>query len=224
MTRDITLVPPAAGLRLILARHGQTPSNVHRILDTRPPGPALTGTGRVQADQLADRFAREKLTAVYASEAVRAQQTAAPLARRHQLDVEVVRGVHEVFVGDLEGSQEHGSRDVFDRIYADWHHGRLDVPMPGGESGRDALTRFMAAVQPLVDSASDGSITLVSHGAMLRLAAIQLVADVDPEQAYVARLPNAGAIVLESDLDAATGWRCAQWDGLYGGDDVPGLA
>ncbi|MDN6246993.1 MAG: histidine phosphatase family protein, partial [Corynebacterium casei] len=35
--------------RIILLRHGQTFSNVERLLDTRPPGAELTERGREQA-------------------------------------------------------------------------------------------------------------------------------------------------------------------------------
>ncbi|POC80683.1 histidine phosphatase family protein, partial [Vibrio vulnificus] len=36
-------------MRLILIRHGQTESNVHRLLDTAMPGPGLTELGQQQA-------------------------------------------------------------------------------------------------------------------------------------------------------------------------------
>ena len=32
-------------MRLILVRHGQTPSNIERLLDTGAPGPGLTELG-----------------------------------------------------------------------------------------------------------------------------------------------------------------------------------
>ena len=36
-------------MRLILVRHGQTPSNIERLLDTGAPGPGLTELGLAQS-------------------------------------------------------------------------------------------------------------------------------------------------------------------------------
>lgn len=202
------------GLRLILARHGQTPANVRHELDTLPPGPGLTELGEQQAARLADRLAEEKLISIHASRALRAQQTAQPLAQRHQLPVEVVDGTHEIYVGELEGRGDPEALRTFDDVYASWHEGRIDVPMPGGETGREALTRFVGGARNAIDGAGDGAVALVSHGAMLRLAASAMAANVGGTRGNEAYLPNTGMIVLEADPDVRTGWRCLSWDGL----------
>lgn len=205
---------PAEGVRLVLVRHGQTPSNVRKALDTVPPGPGLTEHGQRQAHDLAQRLAHEKVRSITASLALRAQETAAPLATRHALGVSVADGLHEVYVGDLEGRDDQQSRLRFEEVYARWHVGEIDAPMPGGETGRQALNRFVASARPMVEGVSSGSIVLVSHGAMLRLVAGQLAPNV--EGANAAYLPNTGVIVLEASLDSVTGWVCVQWDGLDG--------
>lgn len=204
----------ADGLRLVLVRHGQTPSNVLGVLDTLPPGPGLTDLGKRQADDLAERLATEKVLSVHASRALRAQETALPTALRHGLDVRIADGTHEVFVGDLEGLGDERSRALFDEIYAGWHHGEPDRPMPGGETGAQALTRFFASAQPVLDDVTMGSVVLVSHGAMVRLVAKRLVGEISARRSSEAYLPNTGVIVLEADSGAETGWRCAQWDDL----------
>ncbi|MEV0698502.1 histidine phosphatase family protein [Saccharopolyspora sp. NPDC050389] len=212
MTESMLAAP--TGLRLILARHGQTPANVSHLLDTLPPGPGLTELGQQQAARLAERLADEKIISVHASRAVRAQQTAQPLAQRHRLPIEVVDGTHEVYVGDLEGRGDHEALQIFDDVYANWHAGRLDVPMPGGETGREALTRFVGGARSAIDGAGDGAVALVSHGAMLRLVAGALASNIEGARGNEAYLPNTGVIVLEADPDARTGWRCLSWDGL----------
>ena len=40
-------------MRLLLVRHGQTMSNVDRVLDTKVPGAPLTEEGRAQASAFA---------------------------------------------------------------------------------------------------------------------------------------------------------------------------
>ncbi|GAA4841037.1 histidine phosphatase family protein [Saccharopolyspora rosea] len=209
------LSAPGIPIRLILARHGQTPANVDHVLDTLPPGPGLTDLGRRQAAELADRLAGEKVVSVHASRALRAQQTAAPLARRHGLSVEVADGTHEIYVGELEKRGDPDALRTFDEVYAEWHAGRLDRPMPGGETGRQAVDRFVGSARRVLDDGlTSGAVVLVSHGAMLRLVAARLAANITADEAERVHLPNTGLIVLEPDPDAATGWRCSQWDGL----------
>ncbi len=192
------------GLRLTLVRHGQTASNVVRALDSRPPGPPLTELGRRQAAALAERLAGDPVTAVYASTAVRAQQTAAPVAAAHRLEVQVIDGVHEVFIGDLENRADVAAREQFEAVYAAWHQGDLDARLPGGESARELRERFVPAVEDLV-SAGSGTIVLVSHGAAVRLGAAALLGDT-AETAYLA---NTGIVVLQA---ADGGWRLEHWD------------
>src|SRR5665647_1038410 len=74
-------------MRLILVRHGQTSSNISRALDTAEPGPDLTDLGRAQAAALSRVLDGAPIGAIYASTLVRTQQTAAPLAAAHGLDV-----------------------------------------------------------------------------------------------------------------------------------------
>ncbi|MEU6132016.1 histidine phosphatase family protein [Saccharopolyspora sp. NPDC047091] len=207
------LRPPADGLRLVLVRHGQTPSNVAGLLDTLPPGPGLTEQGRRQAADLADRLGTEKVLSVHASRALRAQETARPTADRHGLDVRILDGTHEIFVGELEGRGDLEARELFDEVYDGWHHG-ADRSMPGGETGNQALARFFASAQPVLDEVTTGSVVLVSHGAMVRLVASRLAPEVGPRRTSAAYLPNTGIIVLEADSASPTGWRCARWDDL----------
>jgi broad specificity phosphatase PhoE len=106
-------------VRLVLARHGRTASNVSRALDSRPPGAPLDETGLAQAAELGERLAGDPVSAVYASRATRAQQMAAPVAAAHDLTVQVIDGVQEVSCGDLEGRTDMAAREQFDRISGD---------------------------------------------------------------------------------------------------------
>ena len=196
--------PAADSSRLVLARHGQTESNVLRALDTVPPGAPLNELGHAQAAALGGRLAGDPISAVYASRAIRAQQTAAPVAVAHGLDVIVVDGVHEVFCGDLEGRSDLHARESFDRTYAAWWQGDLDAHLPGGESAHELRDRFLPAIDKIMDGGT-GTVVLVSHGAAIRLAAAALLGDT-AETAYV---PNAGLVILRPE---AAGWTLEHWD------------
>ena len=191
-------------MRLVLARHGRTAANAAHILDSRPPGAPLDEHGRDQADGLARRLAGHPVHAVHASRAIRAQQTAAPVAAAHGLAVEVVDGVHEVSIGDLEGRSDEAALRTFGDVYDAWWRGELDARLPGGESALDLRARFLPAVQRLV-GAGDGDVVVVSHGAAIRMAAAALLGDT-AETWYV---PNAGLVVLRRE---ARGWVLEAWD------------
>ena len=200
-----------SSLRLLLVRHGQTESNVNFVLDSVPPGPSLTELGRRQASELAERLAAEPVTAVYASTALRAKETAAPVAARHGLDVRVTDGLHEVFCGDFEGSSTRADIEAFIGVYRAWHAGDVELPVPGGESGRQLLDRFLPVVSGIRAEHADGVVVLVGHSAALRLVGCTLASNVDPSLADSHILPNCQWITLEVDGD---GWRCLDWAGL----------
>lgn len=201
--------------RLVLVRHGQTTANLVRALDTVPPGAPLTELGEGQAAALADRLGGWPVRAVHASRALRAQQTAAPLAAAHRLAVGVVDGVHEVFCGELEGRSDPEAREAFEVVYAAWWRGELDARLPGGESARDLRERYLPAVTALLDGAcggdgnggegAGGDVVLVSHGAAIRLAAAALLGET-AETHYV---PNTGLVVLRAEGE---GWALESWD------------
>lgn len=65
-------------MRLYLVRHGRTPSNVARLLDTAVPGADLDAVGLAQADTLVERLAGHRVDAVYASDLVRTHRPSRP--------------------------------------------------------------------------------------------------------------------------------------------------
>lgn len=200
-------------MRLLLIRHGQTDGNVRGALDTALPGPPLTELGRTQADDLARRLADEPIVAVYASQATRAQQTAAPLAARFGVDVQVVDGVHEVAAGELEGATDHESIRIYMETVRRWTLGELEPALPGGESGLDVRTRMLDAVGRLrakhEQADPDGVVALVSHGGAIRLSGEWLAPNVHADVANSGLIPNTGLVELEARPDGE--WYCLTW-------------
>lgn len=194
--------------RLVLARHGESVANVEQVLDTRPPGTGLTEEGVRQSSRLADALVAEPAVAVYASRAVRAQQTTAPVAQRHGLAVDVLDGVHETFVGEVEGRSDLEAHELFHDVYRAWHAGDLDRCVPDGETGRDVMDRYLADVAAVSAAHPTGTVMIVSHGAALRLAAAALASNVDSAFADAHLMPNTGSVLLER---SGNGWHCLRW-------------
>ena len=134
------------------------------------------------------------------------------MAAAHGLEVEVIDGVHEVLVGDLEGRSDDAALEAFRDVYDAWWRGELDARLAGGESALDLRSRYLPAVDRIVadvDGSGDGDgdfdVVLVSHGAAIRLAAAALLGDT-AETWYV---PNTGLVVLRP---TPGGWELEDWD------------
>lgn len=210
-------------MRLILIRHGQTPSNVAGLLDTAPPGPGLTELGTEQAAVVPAALAAEPIDALYASTALRAQLTAAPLATARDLQVQIRAGLREIAAGDWEMLGDDDSVHGYLELIGDWLAGDLERRSPGahGESGTEVLHRFDAVVDEIVASGVPAA-AVVAHGAVNRLWASLRAGNLD--DGFGARHPlrNTGIVVL--DGDPAAGWTALSWTGVRfdGGLPVPG--
>ncbi|MGW0874951.1 histidine phosphatase family protein [Streptomyces sp. NPDC002740] len=198
-------------MRLLLVRHGQTPSNVDYLLDTAVPGPGLTELGAQQAAALPQALAGEDIETLYVSTLVRTGLTAAPLAAARGLDVLVRDGIREISAGDLEmvpGNSEHG--ELYMRTVFAWAAGDVGLRMPGGESGTEFLARYDAVVAEAAASGA-GTVAMVSHGAAIRAWAAARAVNVDVPYAAAHRLANTGTVVL--DGSPADGWKALSWAG-----------
>ncbi|MFC5213110.1 histidine phosphatase family protein [Streptomyces coerulescens] len=198
-------------MRLLLVRHGQTPTNVDYLLDTAAPGPGLTELGERQAAALPAALTGEDIGAVYASTLIRTQLTAAPLAADLGLEVLVRDGIREVSAGDLEmlpGDTEAGR--VYMRTVFAWAAGDTELRMPGGESGAEALARYDAVVAEAAGSGA-GTVALFSHGAAIRMWTAARVGNVDVAFAGAHPLENTGVVVLEGSPE--DGWKALSWAG-----------
>ncbi|WP_031467596.1 histidine phosphatase family protein [Sciscionella sediminilitoris] len=195
-------------MRVMLTRHGQTQSNIELRLDTRPPGAPLTGEGQRQALELAERLAGDPIAAVYASRAIRAQQTGEPLAGKLGHEIGVLDGVHEVAAGELEDRSDRDALVRYQEVCLAWSRGELDVAMPGAETGHEFIGRYQGTLDELRDRHAGELVVVVSHGAAIRLAAGHLADNVDSERSGLALLPNTGQVVLEA---TANGWHCLSW-------------
>jgi probable phosphoglycerate mutase len=135
------------------------------------------------------------------------------VAAAHGLDVSVLDGIHEVGVGELEGRSDKDAVREFFHTYAAWVAGDEDRPMPGGETAKQVLARYTEAVCGIRAAHPQGAVLLVSHGAVIRLAAPALSDNVQGELGEHALLPNTGRVVLEAG-DTASSYHCVEWSGV----------
>jgi len=202
------------GMRLILARHGQTASNVGFLLDTAAPGADLTQRGREQAAVLAAQLAAEPIAGVFASNLVRTQQTAAPLAATRGVAVQVISGLREIPAGDAEMTAD---ASAYINTLLRWHDGDLEARIPGAENAFEFFARFDSAIAEIVGAGHQVA-AAVSHGAALRVWASRRVPGF-AEALDGGLMTNAGHMVLEGSPEL--GWTLLELEGVVKYDQLP---
>jgi probable phosphoglycerate mutase len=138
-----------------LIRHGETPGNAGRVVQT--PETPLSERGLAQAQRLAARLAGARLGGILASDLARAAMTAHCVAETTGLDVAFEPLLHERNFGDLRGTP-------YSELGVDLFAAEL-VP-PGGESWRGFHQRVDRAWQRILTEAArcDGDLAVVTHG------------------------------------------------------------
>ena len=164
----------------MLWRHGQTIWNVERRFQGQTDIP-LDETGEAQADYAARRLATLRPDAIVSSDLIRAQSTAAPLARLTGLTVTLDKDLRERFGGDWEGLNDEEIAERYPAERATWNP-------PNGESTVAVADRVRAALERTAASLAAGQLAVVvSHGAALRLGMERLLGL--PEEAFGALGP-----------------------------------
>jgi len=133
---------------IVFIRHGQPQWAVDGLSQTDP---ALTELGHEQAKLAAVRIANDRKPAeeLIVSPAIRAQQTAAPIAEATGLAPMTIDDLVEVKMPDWEGVTEEKVIEIFkeskDRSPDQWWEG-----LPGGESFRTFHNRVTTALDDLL--------------------------------------------------------------------------
>lgn len=198
--------PNLTVVRLLLIRHAESSANADRLLDTAPPGADLSERGREQAEALVESLDGIDLDAIYVSDLVRAQQTAAPLAQARSLEPRIRPGVREIQAGIYEMAPDDGSWDAYLGVLYRWADGEPHTRVPGGESGYEVMTRYDEVV---AEAARHDTAAIVSHGAVIRAWTGARARNVDRSFVAASRLYNTAVIVLEGHPES--GWRVVTW-------------
>ena len=152
--------------RIIAVRHGETAWNV----DTRLQGHLdipLNDIGIWQAERLANALADEPIETVYASDLMRAWQTAQAIARVSHCPLRPDPGLRERGFGEFEGHTYAEIEATWPDLSLQW---RKRAPLwapPGGESLIMMRQRVQATVDALAVRHVGAQIVLVAHGGVM---------------------------------------------------------
>jgi broad specificity phosphatase PhoE len=150
----------AARTTVHLLRHGEV-HNPERVLYGRLPEFRLSERGEWQAKTVAAALAEEDITALLASPLLRAQQTAAPIAESHQLEVITEPNLIEA-ANEFEGRRV-GVGDGALRHPAMWPKLINPFRPSWGEPYVEVAARMRAAVARARELAAGHTAVCVSH-------------------------------------------------------------
>lgn len=156
---------------ILLARHGETDWNIERRVQGHTDRP-LNATGLEQARVLAAQLAHEPLVAIYASDLLRARDTAVIVAEQHGLDVRLDPDLREKHFGTWEGLTDIEIR----RRFPDAARGRWG----DAETTEMVAERAVGAIDRIRERHPYGSVLAVSHGGPLRAILARLGVDHGP--------------------------------------------
>ncbi|MDT7588526.1 MAG: hypothetical protein QOE32_6076 [Pseudonocardiales bacterium] len=143
-----------------LLRHGEV-HNPEGVLYGRLPGYRLSVRGEQQAQLVADALAEEDITVLLASPMERAQQTAAPIAKSHELEVITEPNLIEA-ANQFEG-RRFGVGDGVLRHPATWPKLINPFKPSWGEPYVEIAARMRAAVSRATELAAGHTAVCVSH-------------------------------------------------------------
>ena len=151
---------------LILIRHGETDWN-RELRFQGHVDVGLNEVGMEQARRIARRLAAEPVHRLFASDLLRAQQTAAPLGAGLRLPTVTDAALREQNFGRVDGMRVDDIKLQYPQDWEGWLRFEEDFCMPAGETTRQFHARIMGAVNRLVAAHPGETMAIVTHGGVL---------------------------------------------------------
>ncbi len=148
---------------LIFVRHGETEWNREKRFQGGSSDVPLSPFGRLQGQDIARVFLRDKIAMLLSSPMVRAKETAEMIASENRVQVQVVEQLRELNFGVYEGKLESELERDFGEEYRKWRESNYTLAPPGGESLADARDRAKAVIDIAFPYLTKGSVIICAH-------------------------------------------------------------
>jgi broad specificity phosphatase PhoE len=175
-------------LHLMLVRHGESEWNAQRRYQGQSDVP-LSALGRRQAERIAERLAGVKMDAVYASDLVRAWETASPIAEKNGLKVFSEPRLRELKFGVLEGLTFDEAQAQYPEMIAAWLED-FNHPPDGAETIDLFNTRILSLLNDLKEKHDEQVVLLIAHGGSLS-EILRVVLGLSREKRWYLEMENA---------------------------------
>jgi alpha-ribazole phosphatase len=159
---------PIGATRVIFVRHGEPDDGVRgRCYGRSDPG--LSPRGRAQMRRAWRLLSRECVAAIYSSPSRRALESVEARATETPA-VTVDNRLREIDFGQFEGLAYEEIARRFPEQYGQWMTRPTEVVFPGGERFGAMSIRVLEVVADLRRAHQDGTVVVVSHGGVNRIA------------------------------------------------------
>ena len=155
-------------LRLLLIRHGETDWNAEGRIQGQSDVP-LNPRGHQQAERLAHYLAEEPVTAIYASDLLRASETARYVAQALSMPAAYDQRLREVHFGEWQGMTFEEVLQHDPEAAARWSADPIQCRPPGGETLAELAARVADCLEE-IRAHHDGTVLVVTHGGSIRVA------------------------------------------------------
>lgn len=154
-------------MTLFFIRHGEKEitSIVNPLIGhTDPP---LTSNGIRQSELLVEYFKNIEIDYIYASEYLRAQQTAQPLAGDRNIGVQIDKRLNEIDNGIIETMADREIEKEYPDFWREFFEHTHDVRFPGGETGEEVQKRQKSILEEI--KRRSGTYVLFCHEGYIRI-------------------------------------------------------
>lgn len=203
--------PHQRNITVTFIRHAESLSNADGVIDTDVPGLGLTEKGDGQAQQIAHQLQHNHYDGVYSSPMLRAQQTAAPLAKEIGRQVQILPGLKEIKAGWFDGEPSSMADSTYLLAPLAWLRSDRTETIPGSINGTEFNNRFSDAVQKIYDS-GDANPVVFSNGVAIMVWTLMNAKNGRDSLLTDHPLPNIGRVVITGN--PVTGWTLVDWDGI----------
>jgi probable phosphomutase (TIGR03848 family) len=153
---------------LLLIRHGINDMVGQKKLAGWLPNVHLNDEGRAQAEAVAERLRDVPINAIYSSPLERTIETAEPLARSKNLEIQVREGLGEVRYGDWTGKAiEELAKDQLWRVVQMYPSG---MQFPGGDTMRGMQARIVNELEQIAAEHPRQIVAVVTHADLIKAA------------------------------------------------------
>ena len=164
--------------RVLLIRHGQSQGNAEQRFGGHSATP-LSERGQREAEATARALRSEQIGAIYSSDLSRAVETAAPLARALDLQINRTEAFRERSVGQMEGLTFEEAAEKYPEEYAALLRRDFEHILSGGESYRQMLDRSSRELDRAIESHAGETIAVFTHTGTICILTLHLIGALD---------------------------------------------
>ena len=152
---------------IYLVRHGESTANKEGLF-LGQKNRDLTETGHIQAEKTAEFLSNAQIDKIFASDLVRAVQTAEHLAVKKGLPVTQDKGIREIDGGEWDFKKFTDLPTLYPDEYGKWLTDLGHARCVGGESFVEAKERVYSAMERIAKANDGKTIAVYSHGTAIQ--------------------------------------------------------